>query len=86
MVQLYVAPVCAGIDAALPLEASQTVDGAVMTAVGFAAMATTCESLLAQPFAVTVTLRDVEPEDPAVNVMDEVPAPPVIVPFVIDQA
>ena len=43
------------------------------------------EPIELQPPCCTVTFNATDPEAPAMNVMLRVPAPPVIVPFAIDQ-
>lgn len=51
-----------------------------------AVMGRVLEAWAVQPFAfVTVTFTVTEPDEPAVKVMAGVPAPPVMVPFVIAQ-
>jgi hypothetical protein len=63
----------------------QIAEGAVIVAFGSALTVTLCQPVVLQPFEVTVTPSDTGPEVD-VNVMAFVPAPPVIVPFVIVQA
>lgn len=86
MVQTYVAPVPASETEATPLPPTQTPAGAVIAVDGDALITTFWDPLAEQPASLwTVTDRLVEPLIPAVNMTFGVPAPPVIVPFVIDQ-
>lgn len=88
MAHAYVAPAPAsGTDATLPVELGQTAGGAVIAADGAALTATLCEPLAAQPEPFcTVTPRLRGPAAPAVKPIVRVPAPLVIVPFVIVHA
>jgi hypothetical protein len=70
----------------LPVELRQTDAGAVITADGTGLTATLADPLELQAAFVTVTLKPTGPLPPAVNLIVRVPAPRVIVPFVIDQA
>lgn len=57
-----------------------------MTTLGNALMLTLADPVALHPReSVTVAVRPTAPEAPAVKVIDVVPAPVVIVPFVIDQ-
>src|SRR5689334_18410751 len=58
--------------------------GSTNAALG-ASTATLADDVAGQPAAVTVTPRPTVPEAPAVNAICRVPAPDVIVPFVIVQ-
>lgn len=83
--QLYVAPLCAVTLALADVEA-QTDDGAVVVADGAALIGIVAFELLAQPLgAVTVIESATLPVDPGVKVMAFVPAPPVMLPLLIDQ-
>jgi hypothetical protein len=68
----------------VPVEPLQIEAGAVIVALGRAFTVTLFESDALQPFDATVTPSDAGPEVD-VNVIAFVPAPPVIVPFVIVQ-
>ena len=83
--QLYVAPLCAGTLAFADVEA-QTEGGAVIDADGGLLMRTEAVELLPQPAEEVTAIASVTlPEAPGVKMMALVPAPPVIVPLVIDQ-
>jgi len=68
------------------VELRQTDVGAVIAATGTGLTGTLVEPVALQLALVTITLRPTGPLEPAVNLIDRVPAPSVIVPFVIDQA
>ena len=72
--------------ALLPVERAQTLDGAVMSTAGAAAMATVREPLAVQEADVIETFRTTFPDAPALNVTALVPWPAVMLPPVIDQA
>ncbi len=82
---VYVAPAPAsGTLAACPVVLAQTAEGAVIVAEGTGFTVTFADSLAEQPAAVaTVTVSCTGPVAAASNVIDAVPVPPVIVPFVI---
>src|SRR5438045_3421369 len=83
--QLYVAPACAA-TLAFADALAQTDDGVVIVAVGAALIGTDALELLLQPAEeVTVIASATLPDAPGVKVMAFVPAPPVMVPLVIDQ-
>jgi len=69
----------------VPVDPLQIALGAVIVASGSALTVTLVEPFALQPFEVTPTPSDTGPEV-EVNVIAFVPAPPVIVPFVIVQA
>ncbi len=69
----------------MPLEFRHTDAGAVIAAEGTGLTARLAEPVALQPALVTTTVRPTDPLGPAVNLIVRVPAPEVIVPFVIDQ-
>lgn len=69
-----------------PVELGQTEDGAVIAAFGSGWIGIVLEELELHPAALTTVAFNVTaPEAPAVNLIVRVPAPDVIVPFVIVQ-
>ena len=86
MLQAYVAPPCRGTVALMPMALGQTLAGTLMATTGFALMVTLFVPLLVQPLAVTVIPRDIVPDAPALNVIELVPLPAVIVPLLMLQA
>jgi FtsP/CotA-like multicopper oxidase with cupredoxin domain len=82
---VYVAPACAATLAFAAVDA-QTAGGAVIAADGAPLIGIDTVELLLQPAEdVTVIATVTLPLDAGVNVMAFVPAPPVMVPFRIDQ-
>ena len=82
IVHAYVAPACEA-TLALALPFGQMFDGARIDEAGEGLIGIDALELLPQPFALTLTATVTFPEEPAVNVMALVAAPPVIVPLVI---
>ena len=79
------APACAGTEAALPVLFAQVAAGAVTVETGLGVIATFALLVEEQPLFVTVAVRATVPDAPAVNWIAFVPAPEVIVPFVMLQ-